>query len=159
MFFPPVDLDIGVTKSTMKTSGWRSSLLGVDLWCDASFLRGFQMPPASKVRVPRISGKVPVASGAKHVDRGVLEFCGVSAPPQMRRVGMDILADQSAALAEFDQMILSAIWGLTRPSSQQRWTSVDHFAVETVAGKDQRKDRHVNLIFDAWIYEVPLDYG
>jgi hypothetical protein len=68
MCLPPIDPDIAVTKSTMKTSWGRSSLLRLDLWGGASLLGGFQVLLALKVRVPRAGGKVLVTSGAKYVD-------------------------------------------------------------------------------------------
>lgn len=68
MCFPPAGLDVAVTKPTMKTSGWGFSLLRLDLWCDTSILREFQMLLTSNVRIPRASGKVLVTGGTKYVD-------------------------------------------------------------------------------------------
>ena len=70
---------------------------------------------------------------------------------------MYILADQSAALAEFNQMILGALRSLACPGGQQRGASVDHSRFRSVAGFERVKwkSRHVDLLtlryLDIWI--------
>lgn len=90
---PATGLDIVVTKPATNTPRWRSSFLGLDLWHGAGLLRGFEMLPTSNVRVPRASDKVFVTRCAENVDTRAFEVCGVSVPPEMGCVGMDIVAD------------------------------------------------------------------
>ena len=102
MRFPPIDLDIITTKPAVEVSRWGASLFWLDLRFQASDSRGFEMLLTSNVGVPATSDKVPVTSGAEHVDIRVLQFGSVSPSPDMSVVGAEILANQSTSLAEFD---------------------------------------------------------